>query len=388
MKRGFIPLCVPEIRGNEWRYLKECLDTNFVSSVGPFVERFERELAAYVGARFAVATASGTAALHVSLLASEVEMGDEVLVSTLTFIAPANTIRYVGAHPVFVDADPQTLQMDVELVRDFVENGCTWKDGVLRNKRTGRRVAAVMPVHVLGHPVDMDPILQLSRTFGISVIEDATESLGGKYKGLPTGTLGSIGCFSFNGNKVITTGGGGMIVTDDEAIAEKVRYLTTQAKDNPVEYIHHEIGYNYRMTNVLAALGCAQLEKLDSYVASKRAIANRYDKALLNLPGISRVREAPWAFSTEWMYTVQVDEKGFGRNSRDVLRHLSDQGIQSRPLWQPLHLSRAHKGEICLRGGVAEEFNRASLSLPCSVGLTEADQEVVIGMFGSLLGSA
>ena len=216
-----IPLCVPAIGGNEWAYLKECLDTTFVSSVGPFVDRFEREVAARVGTRFGVATASGTAALHTALMVAGVKPEDEVLVSTLTFIAPANAVRYAGAWPVFIDAEPEYWQMDPEKVKTFLERDCVWKQGALLNKATGRRVRALLPVHVLGHPVDMDPMLELARKYNLLVIEDATECLGAAYKGRATGHLGDIACFSFNGNKIITTGGGGMIVTDREDWASR-----------------------------------------------------------------------------------------------------------------------------------------------------------------------
>ncbi|MBV9084507.1 MAG: LegC family aminotransferase [Acidobacteriaceae bacterium] len=365
-----IPLCVPEIRGNEWRYLKECLDTGWVSSVGSFVSRFEEMLAGYVGARYAVATVNGTAALHVALLAAGIEPEDEVLVSTLTFIAPANAVRYAGAHPVFVDADPQTWQMDVSRITDFVERECRYQNGRLINSRTGRRVRAIVPVHILGHPVDMEPLNALAETYDLEIIEDATESLGAAYNSTRVGHLGHIACFSFNGNKIITTGGGGMVVTDDEIVANRIRYLTTQAKKDPVEYIHEEIGFNYRLTNIQAAVGCAQMELLDEYVAAKRRIAVAYNRNLEGVPGISALHEQPYAFSTFWMYTVLVEPARDGRDSRELMRTLAASGIQSRPLWQPLHRSKAHSGSQVLGGEVAEALNAKALSLPSSVGLS------------------
>jgi perosamine synthetase len=385
---GFIPLCVPEIRGREWEYVKECLDTGWVSSVGSFVERFEREIAARAGAQYAVATASGTAALHVALLVAGVRPDDEVLVSTLTFIAPANAIRYAGAWPVFIDAEPAYWQMDPGKVAHFLERECQWKEGALRNKLTGRRIGAVLPVDILGHPVDMDPILELARKFGLPVIEDATESLGARYKDRGAGLLGDIGCFSFNGNKLITTGGGGMIVTGNSGWARQARYLTTQAKDDPVEYIHHEIGYNYRLTNIQAAMGCAQLECLDPYIAAKRANAARYHEALRNVAGLTLMPQAPWAWSTFWMYTVLVDEREFGHSSRWLLERLQERRIQTRPLWQPLHCSAAHAGAPFIASGVAERLNRDALSLPSSVGLTEDDLASVVRAITGLSGSA
>ena len=375
---GFIPLCVPEIRGNESQYLKECLDTNWVSSAGPFVDRFERDLAARVGAPYAVATVNGTAALHIALLVAGIQPDDEVLVSTLTFIAPANAIRYVGAWPVFIDAEPDYWQMDAEKLTAFVERECRWNDGELRNRATGRRVSAIVPVHILGHAVDIDPILAVARKFNLAVIEDATESLGAKYKGKVLGSLGNVACFSFNGNKLITTGGGGMLVTDNEAWARKARYLTTQAKDDPVESVHVEIGYNYRLTNIQAAMGCAQLEKLDEYIAAKRQLAAAYTQGLADLAGVTPMREAPWAFSNFWMYSVLVEEHRYGLNRRTLMHHLEAARIQTRPLWQPLHLSPAHRGAPATDCAVAERLHRQALSLPCSVGLQRSDQERVI----------
>lgn len=375
---GFIPLCIPEIRGNEWKYIKECLDTNWVSSVGGFVGRFERELAAYVGTKYAVATVNGTAALHIALLVAGIQPDDEVLVSTLTFIAPANAIRYVGAWPVFIDAEPNYWQMDAQKVVDFLEKECRWQNGELRNNVTGRRIKAIMPVHILGHPVNMAPILQVARKYNLVVIEDATESLGAKYNGRMVGHLGDIACFSFNGNKIITTGGGGMVVTDNEAWARKAKYLTTQAKDDPVEYIHHDIGYNYRLTNIQAAMGCAQLERLGEYIAAKRRTAAIYTQALKPVPGITPMREAPWAKSICWMYTVVISETEYAMDSRAMLCRLIDNRIQARPLWQPLHHSSAHKASLSYNCEVADKLHKQALSLPSSVGLTSADQQRVI----------
>ncbi len=375
---NFIPLCIPEVRGNEWQYIKDCLDTGWVSSVGSYVDRFEHELAAYVGTKHAVATASGTAALHIALLVAGVEPDDEVLVSTLTFIAPANAVRYAGAWPIFIDAEPVYWQMDPQKAVDFLENECQWRAGALYNKTTGRRVKAIMLVHILGHPVNMDPILEVARKYNLIIIEDATESLGAKYKGRMVGHLGDIACFSFNGNKIITTGGGGMIVSNNEAWVRQAKYLTTQAKDDPVEYIHNEIGYNYRLNNIQAAMGCAQLEQLDDYIAVKRRVAAVYTDALSDLPGLTPMYEAGWAFSIFWMYTVLVDEAAYGLNSRALLKHMNQRGVQARPLWQPLHQSVAYPDAQKRLGPVADFLNRCALSLPCSVGLTVEDQNKVI----------
>src|SRR5579863_331192 len=375
---GHIPLSIPEIRGNEWKYVKECLDTGWVSSVGAFVDRFERELAARVGTRFSVATSTGTAALHIALLVSGVQQNDEVLVPTLTFIAPANAVRYVGAWPVFIDAEPRYWQMDPQKTLDFLERSCVWTRRELRNRTTGRRIKAILPVHILGHPADLDPILEKAFEYGLVVVEDATESLGAAYKGRTVGRLGQIGCFSFNGNKLITSGGGGMIVTDNQDWAKKARYLTTQAKDDPVEFIHGELGYNYRLTNIQAALGCAQLEQLDSYIAAKRRIAAVYAQGLNNVCGILPMQEAPHSHSIFWMYTILVDPDRYGLDSRALLGKFDRMGIQTRPLWQPLHLRTVHRAAQAVDCSVAERLGKTALSLPCSVGLSNAAQSRVI----------
>ena len=381
---GFIPLCVPEIRGNEWTYIKDCLDTNFVSSVGAYVERFERDIAARLGTRYAIATVNGTAALHIALLVAGVQPDDEVLVPTLTFIAPVNAIRYAGAYPVFVDAEPDYWQMDTHKAIEFLERECRWSNGELRDMKTGRRVKAIVPVDILGHPSDLDPLIAIARKYNLAIIEDATESLGAKYKGRAAGQLGDIACLSFNGNKLITTGGGGMIVTDDEAMARRAKYLTTQAKDDPLEFVHGAVGYNYRLSNIQAALGVAQLEKLAEYIDAKRRIAATYTQALRDMSGLTPMREADWAFSVFWMFTLLIDDVRFGLDSRALLHYLDVNKVQTRPLWQPAHLSPAHPGMRATDCTVAERLNRQALSLPCSVGLTTSDQARVIELIRDL----
>ena len=373
-----IPLCVPELHGNELAYVTDCIESGWVSSVGAYVGRFETMCAAAAGARHAVATVSGTAALHVALLVAGVAPDDEVVTSTLTFIAPANAIRYTGAWPVFIDAEPRYWQMDVARLAAFFADDCTFDGAVLRNVRSGRRVKAILPVSVLGHPVELDAILELARHYGLAVIEDATESLGARYNERPVGSAADLSCFSFNGNKLATTGGGGMIVTNDAAFAQRARYLTTQAKDDPIEYVHGEIGFNYRRTNVAAAIGVAQLEQLAGFVSTKRANAARYAAALGGQPGIRVMPEAPWASSSFWLYTIRVDEAVFGRSSRMLLEWLAQANIQARPLWQPMHRSPAHAGAQSSGGAVADALCRDALSVPSSVGLTAAELAAVV----------
>ena len=373
-----IPLSVPWLVGNEAAYLEECVRTNWVSSAGSFVERFEREIAAHLEVGHAIAAVNGTAALHVALLVAGVRPDDAVLTSTLTFIAPGNAVRYVGAWPVFVDADPATWQMDAGLAVDFLGNRCERRDDGLHDRDTGRRIGAVLPVHVLGHPVDMDPIVEAARDLGVAVVEDATESLGAAYKGRPVGALADIACLSFNGNKLVTCGGGGMIVTNREDWARQARHLTTQARTHPHEYVHDEIGFNYRLTNIQAALGCAQLENLEARIAAKRRIAAAYAEMCAEQPGLSFMPAAQWADAMFWLSTILVDADVFGADRYDLLRFLADKGIESRPLWQPLHRSPAHRGAQALGGDAAERLYGRALSLPSSCGLTPGDQERVI----------
>jgi perosamine synthetase len=381
--RHVIPLSVPTLCGREWEYVKECLDTNWVSSAGEFVTRFERDVAAYVGRAYAVATVNGTAALHAALAVAGVEADDEVLLPALTFIAPANAVRYLGAWPVFVDVEPDYWQLDPGKVADFLRYETVWRDGATRNRTTGRRIRAIVPVDTLGHPADLDPILELARSYHLRAVEDATESLGARYKGRPVGALSDIACFSFNGNKIVTTGGGGMIVTDDPKVAERVRYLTTQAKDDPIEYVHHAVGFNYRLPNVLAAIGVAQLEQLDAFVVVKRRIAAAYAAALAAVRGVTPMREGPWATSTFWLFTTLIDAAACGLDSRALIRQLDEQGIQARPLWQPLHHSPAHAGAQAYRCDVADAVYAAAVSLPSSVSLTADDQQRVIDTVSS-----
>ena len=373
-----IPLAEPEIRGNEWHYVQECLETGWVSTAGAYVNRFEEQVAAYVGSRHAVATNSGTAALHVALLAAGVLPEDEVIVSALTFVAPANAIRYTGAWPVFIDADPRYWQLDPDKLGEFLERECSYVGGELRNNISRRRVTAIIPVHILGHPADMDAIVGLARQYGIAVVADAAESLGAEYKGRPVGSQGDVACFSFNGNKVITAGGGGMVVTDNDEWAERVRYLTTQAKDDPVEYVHGEIGFNYRLTNIHAAVGLAQLERLDAHIAAKREIAANYKRGLEGVQGLAWADVAEWAAPIYWLSTLLVDAEVYGMDSRALMARLREAKIQSRPLWHPINSLKPFNACVAYRVEVADRLYRDGLSLPSSVGLKSEDQERII----------
>lgn len=382
---GLIGLCEPHLAGNEWAYVKECLDTAWVSSAGKFVERFESALSAYLGQETqAVAVVNGTSALHTALLVAGVVPEDEVLLPALTFIAPANAVRYCGAKPVFIDIDPQTWQMDPAKVEHFLKQECESQNGILINRSTGNIVRGILPVHLLGHPVDMDPVIAAARRHRLAVIEDATESLGASYKFEMVGTLGDIACFSFNGNKLITSGGGGMIVTKRSEWAEHARYLSTQAKDDPVEYVHGAVGFNYRLTNLQAAVGCAQLEQIQEFIQAKRRIAERYDNALARVQGISLMPRAQWAQSVFWLYTILVDETVYGMDRRSLMSKLAEAGIQTRPLWQPLHQSPAMRDCQAYEVQEADKVQDQALSLPSSVGLAESQQEKITSLIASL----
>jgi perosamine synthetase len=321
---------------------------------------------------------NGTAALHIALKLAGVRANDEVLMSTLTFIAPANAVRYCGAWPVFVDASEDHWQIDPQQVRAFCEHECERRDGTLVNKATGRRIAALLPVHILGHPAPVHELRDIARQFGLPIIEDAAEAVGAQLERKPVGHGSAMACLSFNGNKIMTTGGGGMLVTTDPVIADRARYLTTQAKDDPIESIHGEIGHNYRMTNLAAALGVAQFEQLSDFVAARRRIAARYAEQLSDLPGVVMMPQAPWADSSCWLSTIRIDADAFGVTSRDVLARLGEAGIESRPLWQPLHRSPAMADAPRRDCPVADALYDSCLSLPSSASLSESGQQRVI----------
>jgi len=376
-----IPLAEPMIGGNAQAYLEECLATNFVSSVGPFVARFEREFAASVGARYAVACASGTAAIHLALRVLGVGPGDEVLVPTLTFVASANPVRYVGATPVFVDSESITYNLDPELVAGELD----------RRAEAGRRQpAAIEVVHLLGHPADLAPILEAAERHGVPVFEDASEALGatytsGPFAGRMVGTIGLVGCFSFNGNKLITTGGGGMVVSDDEALARRARHLSTQARLPGLAYDHDELGYNYRLSNVAAALGVAQLEELPALSAARRANAAAYDAAIARMPGVLPAPRAPWADPSFWLYTAAL-RPAVAPGSRDaVIASLADAGIEARPIWTPLHRTRLWRDAQRIGGTVADAVFDVAFSLPSSSSLDDVQRaRVVIALDAAL----
>lgn len=363
--QDFTPLSVPQFLGNEKKYLEECIDTTFVSSVGKFVDRFEEEMARYTGAKKAVVCVGGTNALHMSLMLAGVEREDEVLTQALTFIATCNALSYIGAHPVFVDVDKETMGLSPAAVKDWLAKNGEIREGQCYNKNTGRRVKACVPMHTFGHPVRIDELLAICEEYHIELVEDAAESIGSRYKGKHTGTFGKVGAISFNGNKTITTGGGGMMLFNDEALAAHAKHITTQAKiPHRWEFRHDEIGYNYRMPNINAALGCAQLENLDKYVASKRKVAAEYIEFFKHVDGVDFFVEPENAFSNYWLSAVVLADK---KAQLDFLQQSNDNKVMTRPIWELMN--RLPMFENCENDGLKNTiwFADRVVNIPSSV---------------------
>jgi len=379
-----IPLSEPAIIGNERKYIKECLDTGWISSIGSYVNRFEKMVAEYVGCKYGIAVVNGTSALHLSLLVCDVKSDDEVIVPTLTFVASANVVKYCGAEPVFIDCCHDTLCLDVEKLKLFLEMECEQNDdGFTYNRTSGRRVKAIIPVHVFGHPVEMETLLELCKLYNIDVIEDATESLGSEYKGQRTGSFGKLSCLSFNGNKIITSGGGGMVVTNDGDLAGKVKHLSTQAKTDSIEYDHNEIGYNYRLTNIQAAMGVAQMEGLDKFVEIKRKNAFRYQSLFSNINSIEFLWEKPWVMSNFWFYTIKVPKD----HKKPLVEYLISRNIQVRPIWKPIHTLPMYKNCQAFRVENALNIYDTALNLPCSIGIKMEEIEFTVEKIKSYFSS-
>jgi len=377
-----IALNEPSISGNEWEYIKECLDTEWVSSAGKYVDHFEEKIAKYTGAKYAVSCVNGTSALQVSLRLAGVQPGDEVIVPTLTFIAPVNAVSYIGASPIFMDAD-EYYNIDVEKTDEFIKKETVFKGGFTFNKKTGKKISAIVPVHVWGNATWLDELVPLFEERSIAVVEDASESLGtfykeGTYKGKHTGTIGKLGCLSFNGNKIITTGGGGMVLTDDEKLAEKARYLTTQAKDDPSRYIHHEIGYNFRLTNIQAAMGVAQLEQLSGFLERKRENFNQYRNLLKDVKGLSVANVPDYADNNHWMNLLQIDNEIYGEDPDELMQRLEENSIQSRPVWALNHFQRPYKDCQSYKIERAKELLNNSLCIPSSANLDSSQIKKII----------
>jgi perosamine synthetase len=365
----FVPLHEPRFYGNESRYVQECIDSTFVSSVGKFVDRFEKELANYTGAKYAVAVINGTAALHIALLLAGVESEDEVLVPALGFVATANAVRYCGAKPHFVDSEEATLGMNPEALRAYLQSSTEQRDGICVNRKTRNPVRAMVPVHIFGHPCDMGGILEVAKDFNLVMVEDAAESLGSTFHGQHTGTFGLLGTLSFNGNKTITTGGGGAILTDDQKLAKHAKHLTTTAKTpHSWNYVHDEVGYNYRMPNLNAALGCAQLEQLPDFLTSKRRLFKSYQKALLDIKGVTLFAEPEGSHSNYWLQTLLLDDSV--ANQRDSILEVTNlAGLMTRPAWKLLHKLTPFEDYPQAPLPVSESLEKRIANLPSSSGL-------------------
>ena len=363
----------PTFHGNEWKYVKECIDTTFVSSVGKFVDRFEYNLADFTGAKYAVAMVSGTAALHISLLLANVKANDEVLIPTLTFIATANAVSYCGAIPHFVDSEELTFGIDVEKLRAYLLENTRQQNGQCINVNTNRPIKAIIPMHVFGHPGNLEGLLSIAKEFNIALIEDAAESLGSQYHGRHTGTFGLIGALSFNGNKTITTGGGGAILTESGELAKMAKHLSTTAKiPHQWEYIHDCVAYNYRMPNLNASLGCAQLESLPQLINLKRDLASRYEKAFNEIEGIKFKKEPAGCKSNFWLQSIVLDAGNVGfRNA--ILKKTNDLGYMTRPVWNLLHEQKPFRGfpRMDLSGAISLE--KSIINLPSSAHLRALD---------------
>jgi perosamine synthetase len=365
---GMPPLALhePHFVGNEWAYLKECLDSNFVSSVGKFVDRFEADLATYTGAKHAVAVVNGTAALHVALQLVGVCPGDEVLIPALTFIATANAVSYCGAVPHFVDSEERTLGLDPGALREYLKSATEIRGGKCVNRATGRIIRSVVPMHAFGHPVDIEGLLAVARDFHLVLVEDAAESLGSTLEGRHTGTFGRIGALSFNGNKTITTGGGGALLINDTNLAKRAKHLTTTAKlPHRWEYRHDEVGYNYRLPNINAALGCAQLEQLPNFLIAKRKLYQQYAAAFSGLNGTRIVSEPDGCRSNYWLQVLLLDES-VSQERDEVLAVTNDAGFMTRPTWTLMHRLQPYSQCPRMALAVAESLGRRLINLPSS----------------------
>lgn len=360
--KELVPLHEPTFNDREIDYVTDCLKTGWVSSVGAYVNRFEEDLARFVGVKRAVATVNGTAALHIALKVAGVKAEDEILMPSLTFVATANAVSYMGAVPHFVDVSFNTLGVDAEKLKSYLKQIGELRNNELYNRKTGRRISALVPMHTFGHVVDLDGLLEVCEMYHLTLIEDAAESLGSYYKGKHSGSFGKVSAISFNGNKIMTTGGGGAIVTNDDALADYAKHLTTTAKvPHRWAYEHDEIGYNYRMPNLNAALGCAQLEKMPIFIEQKRELTNHYESWLANIEGVHLLKEPAQTKSNYWLQTILLD----GRYNRDeVLDFLNEQGIMSRPIWTPMHKLIMYKNYPRADLSVTEQLNRSVVNIP------------------------
>ena len=361
---SFIPLHEPWFNGKESEYTQSCIEEGWVSSVGAFVDRFENDLASVTGVKRAVAVVNGTAALHMALLMAGVKENDEVLIPALTFVATANAVAYCGAVPHFVDSEERTLGVDAERLQSYLTSIASYQKGECINKLTGRPIRCIVPMHTFGHPVDMDPLLDIAKKYDLVVVEDAAESLGSYYKNRHTGGFGKMAVLSFNGNKIITTGGGGAVLTNDEALADRVKHLTTTAKrPHRWQYFHDETGFNYRLPNLNAALGCAQLEQLDYFIRCKRALAGRYAEILAEVDGISFIQEPDHCRSNYWLNGFLL-EKSLAAHRDELLDVLNQNNIMARPAWDLINTLPMYRACPRMELEVAADLSGRLINIP------------------------
>lgn len=368
-----IALSAPTFNGNELKYLQQCMESGWISSAGQFVEKLQEQIQHFCGTPYAVACINGTAALQVALRIVGVKPGDEVMVPTLTFIAPVNAVHYLGAHPIFMDCDDR-FNVDPEKIIDFIKKETLFKKGKTYNKTSKRRVSAFLPVHVFGNAVNLESVLSLMKVRNIPIVEDASESLGTVYTrgllaGKHTGTVGEIGCYSLNGNKIVTSGGGGLLVTKKKSWARKAEYLISQAKDDNVRFIHNEVGYNYRLSALHAAVGLAQLEKLEDYLKIKKDNYQFYKEHVAGIDGLSLATTPEYAENNHWMYALRINQRRYGVSKNELIKRFAHEEIEVRPVWHLNHLQKPYRQCRSYRIENALKLLESTLNLPCSVSL-------------------
>lgn len=379
---NFIPLSVPNLKGNELKYITEVINDEWVSTAGSFINKFEEDIANYVGVKEAIACQSGTAGLHLSMMISGINDAHEVIVPTLTFIATVNPVSYCGAAPIFMDCD-DTLNIDLDKVEAFCQNECILSKTGLINKKTNKLIKAIVIVHIFGNMVNMEKVMEMAQRYHLVVIEDAAEALGtffdyGKYRGKFAGTIGDFGIYSFNGNKIITTGGGGMIVSNEPQALERARYLSTQAKNDSVYFIHDEVGFNYRMTNLQAAVGVAQLEQLEEYIKIKKRNYDLYEKGIREIEGLDLMPFNAGIRPNYWFYSLIIDDSKYKMGRDELLNKLHSRGIQTRPIWGLIHQQKPYRQFQTYKIEKAQEYLHKILNIPCSSNLTEENVTYVL----------
>lgn len=372
-----IPLSIPNLQGNELKYVSECIETGWISSEGPYVQKFAEEIKNYTGAKYAIPCVNGTSALQTSFRILGLEPGDEVLFPSLTFIAPINAARYLNANPIFFDCDSY-FNLDINQVESFLKTKTIFKNKKLINKITNNVIRAIVPVNIFGHSFDIDSLIQLAQKYGLDIIEDASEALGTlNYNGRHAGTDGLTGCLSFNGNKIISTGGGGMILTNNQNLAEKMIYLTTQAKDDKVFYVHNEIGYNFRMTNLAAALGVAQLENLPMFLEIKKRNFLYYKELIDKKENIEILNVPPKGRSNYWFYSLRIGQN-YGKNLNELVKYLNTKSIQVRPIWKLNNTQLPYDNFYHEDLSNSVEFSKSIINIPCSTNITKEEIEKVV----------